>query len=134
MKCHKWTSEDEGMLIEAVVDCAPLFDHYKNQSHSYSDMNAWDAIAGRLLPDIVVTGAACRRHFEVMKERDEASGNADLKDEWSRVAVMVEEYERDLLDSVYDKVGALDAKMGKLMSALEEVQRGVEKVVKMWED
>ena len=133
MKCHKWTATDEERLMEAIHDCEPLFKHYKNQGTSYSDMNAWDAIAGRLLPDVVVTGAACRRRCEVMKARDIESGNSDLTDEWERVSWMVDQYERDLAESTFDRVEALLGQVSDLVDTVTGLVSEVRELKKMWE-
>lgn len=133
MKCHKWTSEDEEMLMGAVSDCGPLFEHYKNQGSSYSDMNAWDAIAGRLLPDLVVTGAACRRHFDVMRSRDIESGNQDLIDGWNLVSGMVDQYERDLAESTFDRVETLLGQVNSLVEIVTGLVSEVRELKKMWE-
>ena len=133
MKCHKWTSEDEELLMGAVADCEPLFEHYKSQGSSYSDMNAWDAIAGRLLPDLVVTGAACRRHFDVMRERDNESGNQDLIDGWKMISGMVDQYERDLAESTFDRVEVLLGQVSDLVDTVTGLVSEVRDLKKMWE-
>jgi len=111
MKSHKWTEEDEQRLIKAIEECMPLMEHYTNQG--YSKKNWWDAVAGKLLPDVIVTGAACARYFQRIKERDQAT-----KDEaWDRVANQMLDYERDLQEATYDKVVKLEVVIRKLCEA-----------------
>lgn len=126
MKCHKWTDNDEGRLLNAIDECEPLFDHYKQQGESYNEMNVWDAIAGRMLP-LTVTGAACRRHFVVMNERDaEKSG-------WEKTAEMVEEYERSLAEETNHAVNNLMKAIEMLAGAVESLQSDIRDIKKAWE-
>lgn len=126
-KMHSWTDDDEQKLMEAIKDCEPLFDHYKNQGVSYSEMNAWDAIAGRLLPDICVTGAACRKRFDQIKSR-ETTGNG-----WEDVVTRVAEYERDLAETTFDGVSELLGNFDVLFDVVKQIKKDVDVLKKAWE-
>lgn len=127
MKRHNWTEEDNQKLLEAVEACKPLFEHYLNQSRDYTGVEVWDAIAGRLLPDICVTGKACRRQFDRIKP-------IEVKpDGWDRVAELVESYERDLGEFTYDKVDHIESHIKEMKSSLEEIRTLVNQVLSVWE-
>jgi len=126
MKCHNWTKQDESLLMDAVAECKPLFDHYKTQGKSYSDSNVWDAIAGRMLPDICVTGAACRRHFEIIsKEPDVGRG-------WEAVIEQVNIYERELAETTFDGVTELMGSIDAIFDILGLLASDVKALKKMW--
>ena len=133
MKMHSWTEKDDELLRKSVEDCQPIFEHFKAQNKSYKDLNAWDAVAGRLLPDICVTGAACRRRWEILKEKTEKS------DAWDKVAAMVDQYEKDLAETTFDGVaellGSSDAlmdSMGALLKAVHGLDEKISKLIEMW--
>ena len=123
MKCHKWTINDEGRLLNAIDECEPLFEHFKEQGESYNEMNVWDAIAGRMLP-LTLTGAACKRHFEIMNDR----GN----DEWKKTAEMVEQYERELAESTYDEIQDITAALYTLADNITEIKREISEIMELW--
>lgn len=124
-KCHQWTDSDDGKLLRAVEDCKPLFEHYKTQSMAYTELNAWDAIAGRLLPDICVTGAACKRRFESLKESRRSDG-------WDDVVKMVNQYERELAETTFDGVAELLGNVDALLETVHKIKRDVEDLKKAW--
>ena len=127
MKRHNWTEEDNQKLMQAVEACTPLFDFYRCQSESYTGVEVWDAIAGRLLPDICVTGKACRRQFDRIKP-------VEVKpDGWDRVAELVESYERDLGEVTYDKVDHIESHLNDMQSSIEEISALVNKILSVWE-
>ena len=133
MKMHSWTEKDDELLKKSVEDCSPIFEHFKSQNKNYKELNAWDAVAGRLLPDICVTGAACRRRWEIMKEKAEKS------DAWDKVAEMVDKYERDLAETTFDGVadllGSSDAlmdSMGVLLKTVHGLDEKISKLIEMW--
>lgn len=111
MKAHKWIVEDEEKLAKAVEECGPLLEHYTEQGCTVKSW--WDSVAGRLLPDIKVTGAACARHFKRMMERKRDTEDAA----WTAVACHVLDYERDLQESVYDMVVKICGMVEKLCLA-----------------
>ena len=125
-KCHQWTSDQENKLMKAVEDCRPLFEHYDKQSSVYTKLNAWDAIAGRMLPDVVVTGAACKRRFEKLMASHEAHPG------WDEVAVMVNKYERELAETTFDGVAELLGNFDVLFGAVVKIKRDVDDLKKMW--
>ena len=125
MKCHSWTEEDEAILKNAIDECSPIFDHFKGQGASYSDSNAWDAVAGRLLPDICVTGAACRRHFEKIKERE--------SDGWKKTVELVNAYETDLAETTFDGVAEVLGKIDAIFDELTVIREEIADMKKAWE-
>ena len=95
MKRHKWTPEHDDALWAAVEQCESLF----------GESNAWDAVAGRLLPDVHVTGsAACSRWHTLVAQRRDAeaevlevvSGTPDdlARDKWEDVIHTVGEIKK----------------------------------------
>ena len=66
---HIWNASDDELLKKAIDDCKPIFEHFESQNKAYTKLNAWDAVAGRLLPNICVTGAACKRRWEILQEQ-----------------------------------------------------------------
>jgi len=125
-KVHTWTITDEQKLMRAIDDCSILFEHYKNQSMSYSDMNVWDAIAGRLVPDICVTGAACRRRFEQIQSKKFTSG-------WDNTVKLVLDYEKDLAETTFDGVSELLGNFDALFEVVLKLKKDVEEIKKAWE-
>ena len=125
MKCHKWTNKDESRLLNEINECAPLFEHFKNQGDSYGETNVWDAIAGRMLPTLL-TGAACKRHFEIMNERENSNT-------WEKTAKLVEQYEQDLSESIFDKLNQLQTTQTIIFNKLSRVQFDLDRLKKIWE-
>lgn len=123
-KCHHWTVEQEEQLLRAVEDCKVLFEHYDTQSSAYTQLNAWDAVAGRMLPEVVVTGAACKRRFEKVSAQE---------DSWATVAAMVERYEAGLVESTFDAVSKLAVSCEELRKLILEVKGDVKALKKVWE-
>ena len=127
MKFHTWTDEDDKKLIQAIEDCQPIFDHYKQQGKSYSEANSWDAVAGRLLPDICVTGAACRRRMEIIRQ------NQEQNDAWKSTIEKVEAYERDLQETTFDGVSELLGQMDFVVECLTRIRVDMDTLKKVWE-
>lgn len=123
-KCHQWTTKDETKLLLAIEECKPLFEHYKEQSSAYTELNAWDAIAGRLLPEIVVTGAACKRRFEKLNEKKQEG--------WDDVIEMVNVYERELAETTFDGVSELLGNMDALFDEIKALRSEMKKLRDMW--
>jgi hypothetical protein len=124
MKFHSWTEEDDSKLKIAIRDCQPIFDHYREQGKTYSEANAWDAIAGRLLPDICVTGAACRRRYEKIKEK-ESSG-------WEETIEKVEAYERGLAETTFDGVSELLGNVDAIFDAIRDIREEIRELKDLW--
>lgn len=124
MKFHSWTEEDDSKLKEAIRDCQPIFEHFRTQGSSYSEMNAWDAIAGRLLPEICVTGAACKRRYEKIKEKE--------SDGWKKTIENVDEYERGLAETTFDGVSELLGNMDAMFEAIVEIRKEIQELKALW--
>ena len=129
MKRNKWTPEHDDALWTAVKLCEPLFDLYKgSQNKRYGEGNAWDAVAGRLLPDVHVTGsAACSRWHTLVAQRRDAEAEMlvaldslapkDLaRDKWDDVILKVEQYE----ESTLERVDVMVMRCHKRLAAVEE--------------
>lgn len=125
MKCHTWTVSDDRLLLEMVAACKPLFLHYSKQGGSYSERNAWDSVAGRMLPSVCVTGAACRRRFARLRKEQKVS-------DWDSLADRIAEIERGLLESTYDCVRGVDSKIDVLMAQLEKLNAEVACLKDLW--
>ena len=144
MRRHKWTTEHDESLWAAVEQCEPLFSLYKgSQNKRYGEGNAWDAVAGRLLPDVHVTGsAACSRWHTLVAQRREAetevleavSGTPEdlARDKWEDVILMVEQYEETTLERVDDMVLRCHERLDVLCHIVDRLARelGVEET---WE-
>ena len=125
MKKHTWSEQDDRLLLKSIEDCTPLFDHFRGQSGQYSENAVWDAIAGRMLPSVVVTGAACKRRYaRITEERPDA---------WKQVADMVNTYERDLAETTFDGVTEILASMDVLLEVISGIHAEVLSLKKMWE-
>jgi hypothetical protein len=132
MKKHVLTKEDDELLLKSIEECKPLFEHFKEQSASYSDMAVWDAVAGRMLPSVMVTGAACKRRF--------ARITAKRPDAWKTVSDMVNTYERDISEAMFDNTSEMLKKMEVLLQVvnqntmkLQGIDRDLKEIMKMWE-
>lgn len=126
MKQHAWSEKDDDRLKESVEACKPIFEHFEQQNKSYTKLNAWDAVAGRLLPEVCVTGAACKRRWEVLKEQKESK--------WSAAIEMVERYERELAETTFDGVSELLGNMDALYEKVQQIGEDVLRLRKIWEE
>lgn len=113
MKKHTWSEHDDKLLLKSIEDCSPLFDHFREQSPSYNDNAVWDAIAGRMIPHVVVTGAACKRRYARITE--------DRPDAWKTVSDMVNAYERDLAETTFDGVADILSSMDLLLDVVSSL-------------
>jgi len=136
IKRHRWTEGDDGALREAVSVVFGEDDDERSRK-----VATWSAVAGRLLPGLVVTPAACRARMASLErsEREEAErvaaeaeGHAErLNDEWeargdgwARAEAMLAEYEEDAydrlngrLDSMERTLDAIAREVGELLAA-----------------
>lgn len=133
MKFHAWTEADDRALLAAIRECEPLFEHFKTQGSSYTKMDAWNAVAGRLLPGVCVTGAACKRRLEVIRKEQGEDG-------WEKTAKMVASYERDLAETTFDGVAELLGTMDAVLESISSLTKAVtaqtqamRDLRKMWE-
>jgi hypothetical protein len=128
MKFHKWLERDDAALLLAIEEFQPIFDHYREQGKTYTEANAWDAVAGRLLPKICVTGAACRRRVEVLKESEQIK-----EDRWKSAMEKVNAYERDLAETTFDGVTEILASMDVLLEVVSGIHSEILSLKEMWE-
>lgn len=126
-KCHQWTRDQELKLIEAVETCEPLFRHFEEQSNAYTKLDTWDAVAGRMLPEVVVTGAACKRRFDKLMS-DKLNRCAG----WDELEHMVNEYERDLAEVTFDGVSEILGSMATLFDAVKNIKKDIENLKNLW--
>lgn len=89
---------DENKLYDTVKECIPLMEHYEQQG--YNKTAWWDAVAGRMLPDVLVTGNACRHRWNLIRKRAEKEPKKDYSKQWEVVEQRVEEYEQSLIEEV----------------------------------
>jgi len=113
-KCHAWSDGDDDLLRTAIVDCEPIFEHYRTQNKSYNEANAWDAVAGRLLPVICVTGAACRRRWDIIKKKENST--------WDKTIELVNTYERELAETTFDGVSEMLGEIDALHDRLTAIE------------
>lgn len=112
-KIHKWSSDDDDRLKIEVEKCKPIFEHFE-QNKSYTRLNAWDAVAGRLLPEICVTGAACMRRWQILSDKKRGM--------WDEAIEMVDKYERELAETTFDGVSEILGNMDALHDRLEKIE------------
>ena len=116
-KVHTWTEAEEAALVDAVKVCTPLIEHYSRQG--YPKKRWWDTVAGRLMPDLQVTGGACERRWDILQSRVS-------NDAWDAVAEMVGAHKQDTLDAVYDKVCDLDIKIHAINEKIDQIMQAWE--------
>ena len=68
MSRHNWTKDDENRLCTEVAEQWSIFEFY-NQHRTKTQTSAWDAIAGRLWPDIKTTGGGARKRYSECRAR-----------------------------------------------------------------
>jgi hypothetical protein len=115
---HQWTETDDERLLVVVDETAPLFDLYTagSQNRRYASGNAWDAVAGRMLPEVRVTGEACRHRWHGLREAQAAAAERAARthsepealDAWARVSALVDEYETSALEALERVEGATE--------------------------
>lgn len=103
---HRWATEDEERLIRAMEDCQPLIDHYRQ---TYTMRSWWDVVAGRMAPDVLVSGRACQTRYYVIQQR--RADNETSDDKWLKVEEMVEVYEREMEDDIRESLLSLTTKL-----------------------
>jgi len=130
---HLWTPDDEGRLEEAVAVCEPLIDHYQNQGYTMRDW--WDAVAGRMAPDVLVTGGACQRRWDIIGERKRAEAEAEraarasaeegiaedlaqFNDAWQQLEDRVDAWERDYHDTMLDRTERIERMLKTICNEL----------------
>lgn len=123
-KQHIWSSDDDKRLKVSVGDCEPIFEHFGQQNKSYTKLNAWDAVAGRMLPDVCVTGAACMRRWEILKSKGDNM--------WDKTIEMVERYERELAETTFDNVSVVVCKVDSLHAKLDSLADRLAVLEKLW--
>jgi hypothetical protein len=127
MKMHKWSNGDDDLLMKSIKDCQPIFEHFGSQNKSYSETNAWDAVAGRLLPFVCVTGAACKRRWKVLKDREKQQS-----DKWDKVSDMVDTYEQELAENTFDSVSEVIGLIKNLENQIKDIKTQIKKLEDMW--
>lgn len=130
MKKHHWTEENDKTLKLTIDECEPLFEHFREQGKTYSEKNAWDAVAGRLLPDICVTGAACRRRWEVLKTFETEMKLRD--DTWQKTIDMVNKYELDLQETTFDGVSEILGNMDAVHERITGLESKIDTLINEW--
>lgn len=104
-KMHKWTNVDEDKLADAIKQCAGLNEHYEQVGATKSAW--WDTVAGRLAPEILITGNACSKRWQLMQRRNKP-------DKWEECAKLVDSSEQELSEAIYDKVDRIDRRIARL--------------------
>ena len=91
-KYHDWTEAEDTLLSQAVMDLDSLRAEYEARevpAHQF-----WSAVAGRLVPEVLVTGRACQARWRDIEARRKAAEQPAETDAWAQVAARVEVYER----------------------------------------
>ena len=77
-------------------------------------------MAGRLLPAVCVTGAACRRRWEIIKEKENST--------WDETIALVDKYERELAEVTFDGVSELLGEIDALHERLTSIENKLDNV------
>jgi hypothetical protein len=115
-KLHDWTEADDARLAQAVTDLDPLREQYSERGVKVDEY--WSAVAGRMAPEVLVTGRACQaRWHDLETRRKELEARLDAPppvDAWAQVAARVEVYERELGEATYDEVRSVGERLANL--------------------
>ena len=118
-KNHDWTDADEALLSQAVMDLDPLREQYEERGIPTKEF--WSAAAGRIAPQVVVTGKACRERWCTIEARRKAAEQPAEPDAWAQVAARVEQYERELGEATYDEAQRTNARLLQIEGLLADV-------------
>jgi hypothetical protein len=134
---HIWTPEDDERLQQAVADCSALFELYTGgeQNKRYGQGNAWDAVAGRMLPGVCVTGSSCAARWRVIEEQRREAESARVvvdADAWAKASAMIEEYEASALERVDDAVARIERRLDAICRVVDALARELG-VTETWE-
>ena len=122
MSKHIWTEDDDSALIDAIAACEPLVARFAETKETRAAW--WAAVAGRLLPGIVVSGSVCRSHHRRIRELQKLAVEAEImpgemSDGWTHAAELAERVERDLLDHVYDSKEEIAQRVRRIEALVE---------------
>lgn len=144
---HRWTAADEDALEAAMEALTPLLAHYERQrGHGRA---WWDAVAGRLAPAVLVTGAACMRRWELITERrqgdleraaeaakrtesDSAAGGTLGVMTWEVLAQRVDDYERTVGEATLETATALAAQVTQIQRSQARLERLTTALCRAW--
>ena len=111
-KRHKWTSEDEEKLEEAVVFLLGQRQHFRGPRDVF-----WAAVVGRSGVD--VTPGAARSRWELISKRNSEKVDGDG---WELVEKTVEEYERSLAEDAFRATMEVKIATDETQKRLRELQ------------
>ena len=122
MSRHDWTEDDDSALLDAIAACEPLVARLAETKEPRAAW--WSAVAGRLLPAVLVTGGACRSRHRRIIELQRLAVEAEImpgkmSDGWTRAAELAERVERDLLDQVYDSTEEIAQRVRRIEVLVE---------------
>lgn len=143
---HKWRPEDEAALEAAIDVLTPLMAHYERQmGHGRA---WWDAVAGRLAPEVLVTGAACKRRWAILIARREAvaataaAKAAELlpanavpppEDAWTRTVRRVEEYEATVAERTLEATTENAAMLTQIQVSQARIEGMLTRLCRAWD-
>jgi len=121
-KLHDWTEADDARLAQAITDLDPLREQYSERGVRVDEY--WAAVAGRLVPEVLVTGRACQARWHDLEQRRKAEEQpspivAHLA--WEQVAARVEAYERELGEATYDELTGVNRRLDSMETMLASV-------------
>lgn len=125
-RLHDWTEADDARLAQALMDLEPLREQYEERGVGAGAY--WSAVAGRLVPEVLVTGTACRRRWTTLEERRKAAEQPAEPDAWAQVAARVEQYERELGDATYDEVRGVGERLAEIAGSVAVVRGDVKSI------
>jgi hypothetical protein len=123
---HTWTDSDDELLLKMISECEPLFNYYKESNKGYTESNAWDAVAGRLLPLVCVTGAACKRRFARIKKQKSPDRSRE------KLIAKVEEFGEGSFQAACDQVPSLRRQIEDLDAKVEGLRERVDFLISLW--
>jgi hypothetical protein len=128
MRLHQWTDEDLEALGAAVADSMPMLDHYR--AHGYPESDWWSHVSGDLRARtggrVAVTGLACRRAWDRVREAEAARREAEARvvvepDAWEAMAALIDEYEATRLERVDDTVARIESHVQAMRIVIDHI-------------
>ena len=144
---HRWSEPDDAALREAVEVV------YGDEDDERSPkVSSWSAVAGRLLPDVIVTPAACRARHAWLREEEQrlervridAEARADEaqrealdaadrqeartartavdEDSWDKLEGMINEYERTEQEELAGFLSGVLDRLGAIEAAVARLE------------
>jgi hypothetical protein len=113
---HDWQTEHDDALraaVEVVTGQLPLA----------RGVSLWSAVAGRLLPGLVVSADACRARWSRVQEVARQNSSQDAtSDAWRVAEERVQAYEREMVETILDGVSEMMGGLDTLVAQSHRVE------------